>query len=152
MKTNTLNKRVLLLLAGLVLLTAVLAALHLTTRTAVPKGTLLVEAQGKTVEAALSELTLSPVRGTVVNGKGEETAIHRQGLLLSELLAHCGVTDFRQVTVTADDAYSAAVTREEILAPDKVYLVMEEDAVQMVVFGDPNSKRRVSGVVSLCVA
>ena len=58
----------------------------------------------------------------------------------------------RQVTVTADDEYSAVVTAEELAAPDKVYLIaQEEDGVQLVVFGDSNSKRNVSNVVRVTV-
>lgn len=137
----------------LILVTAAAAAFHLTTRAAVPEGVLRVElAGGQTRELSLAKLKLVPVQGTVVNGRGEKSAVDAQGVLLSDALREAGVTDFSTVTVTADDEYSAQVTAEEIAEPDKVYLIrQEEGGMQMIVFGDENSKRKVSDVVRLSV-
>lgn len=137
----------------LILVTAGLAVFHLTTRTTVPEGVLRVElAGGQTKELSLEKLKLVPVRGTVVNGKGEESAVDAQGILLSDALREAGVTEYSMVTVTADDEYSAQVTAEEIAESGKVYLIrQEEGGMQMIVFGDENSKRKVSDVVRLSV-
>lgn len=137
----------------LILVTALVAVFHLTTRTATPEGNLRLEfAGGKAVELSLEKLKLAPVQGTVVNGKGEEREIDAQGILLSEVLREAGATDFSAVTVVADDEYSAQVMAEEIAAPGKVYLIQQEEkGMQLVVFGDENSKRRVSDVVRLLV-
>lgn len=144
------NKRILALLAVLTLVTAALAILHLSTRTDVLDGTLQIEANGQTTEIALADLTISPVVGTVVNGKGEEKLVDSQGVPLSELLTQLQITAFTSVTAVADDAYSATVTEDEIFTPDKVYLSVQENAgVCLVVFGDSNSKRQVSGVERL---
>lgn len=137
----------------LVLVTATAAAFYLTTRTAVPEGALRVEfADGKAAELSLEELELVSVQGTVVNGKGEERTINAQGILLSDVLREAGVTEYSMVTVTADDEYSARVMAEEIAEPGKVYLIrQEEGSMQLIVFGDENSKRNVSNVVRLSV-
>ena len=137
----------------LVLVTAAVAAFYLTTRTAVPEGTLRIEfADGKAAELSLEELELVSVQGTVVNGKGEERTINAQGFLLSDVLRKVGVTEYSSVTVTADDEYSARVPAEEIAAPDKVYLIQQEEGgMQLIVFGDENSKRNVTNVVRLSV-
>ena len=137
----------------LLLVTAAAAAFYLTTRTAVPEGALRVEfAGGKAVELSLGALNLVSVQGTVINAKGEECAIDTQGILLSDVLRGAGVTEYSMVTVTADDEYSAQVISEEIAEPDKVYLVQQEaGGMQLIVFGDENSKRNVSNVVRLSV-
>ena len=141
-----------MIVAALVLITAIAAVFHLTTRTAVPENVLRIEHGGQAAELSLERLTLTPVRGTVVNGKGEERTVNAQGILLSEVLRGAGVTEFSEVTVTADDEYSARVTAEEIAAPDRVYLIRQEKGgMQLIVFGDMNSKRNVSDVKWLSV-
>lgn len=147
-----LSKRGFAVLAALLLLTAAAAAVHLSGRDSVPENTLRIEAEGRVIELALGELTPGKVYGTTINGKGEEHAVDGQGLLLSDLLAGAGVTRYAQVTVTADDEYSALVTAEEIAAPDRVFLLLESgERPRLVVFGDPDSRRNVSGVVRLIV-
>ena len=54
--------------------------------------------------------------------------------------------------MTADDAYNAVVTAEEIAEPDRVYLIQQDEGgLRLIVFGDSNSKRSVSNVASLSV-
>lgn len=137
---------------ALVLLTAIVAIVYLSTRPATPEGTLRIEKGGQVIELPLERLKMIPVRGTVVNGKGEERAIDAQGILLDRVLREAGIPEFAEVTVTADDAYNAVVTAEEIAEPDRVYLIrQDEGGLRLIVFGDSNSKRSVSDVVSLSV-
>lgn len=136
----------------LILVTAAVAVFYLTTRPAAPEGALRIENGGQVTELPLERLELVSVRGTVVNGKGEERTVDAQGVLLSEVLREAGISEFAQVAVTADDAYSAAVTAEEVQEPDRVYLIQQEEGgLRLIVFGDSNSKRSVSDVVSLSV-
>lgn len=135
-----------------VLITAAVAVFYLTTRTAVPEGTLRIEHSGRVQELPLEQLELTAVHGAVVNGKGEERTVDARGILLSQVLREAGITEFSEVTVTADDEYNAVVTAEEIAEPDKVYLIrQDEGGMQLVVFGDSNSKRNVSNAVRLSV-
>ena len=139
-------------LISLLAVTAVLAAVHMNTRDDVPEGSLLLEYDGRRKIIAADELPLAPVRGTVVNGKGEERTVEADGILLAEVLRAADIADAASATVTADDEYSAQVTAEELAAPDKVYLIRQEDGgLQLIVFGDENSKRNVSGVVKITV-
>lgn len=136
----------------LVLITAIVVIFYLTTRPAAPEGAIRIENGGRVVELPLERLELIPVRGTMVNGKGEERAVDAQGVLLSEVLREAGISEFAEVTVTADDAYHAVVTAEEIAEPDRVYLIQQDEGrLRLIVFGDSNSKRSVSDVVSLSV-
>lgn len=147
------NKLVILLLAVLLAVTAVAAGIHLSTRQTAQMGTVLVECAGKTEELSLDRVELTAVRGTVVNGKGEERSVDAQGALLSTVLAEAGITSYTQVAVTADDEYSVTVTEEEASAPDRVFLIIQEgERPQLLVFGDPNSKRNVSNVIRLTVS
>ena len=136
----------------LVLITAIVAIFYMTTRPTASEGTLRIENGGQVIELPLERLTFASVHGITVNGKGEERTIDAQGVLLSEVLREAGISDFSEVTVTADDAYTAVVTAEEIAEPDRVYLIrQDEGGLRLIVFGDSNSKRSVSDVASLSV-
>ena len=136
----------------LVLITAIVAIFYLATRPAAPEGALRIEKGGQVIELPLERLKFISVRGTVVNGKGEERVIDAQGVLLGQVLREAGISEFAEVTVTADDAYNAVVTAEEINELDRVYLIrQDEGGLRLVVFGDSNSKRSVSDVASLSV-
>lgn len=140
------------LIAALTLLTAALAMAYLATRDTAPIGTVRIESPGKTADIALSQLELSSIKGSILNGKGEEKVIETQGLPMSQLLQQNRFEGFSSVTVTADDAYSAAVTAEEIASPGRIYLTLQEDdGIRLLVFGDADSKRQVSNVVKLYV-
>lgn len=116
-------------------MTAVLAVLHLTTRTPEIEGAVLVN--GESVQ--LTELELSRVTGTIVNGKGEEKQVDAQGILLSEICV-----EFSEATVTAADEYSAVVDEQD---SENAYLIVEEDgSLRLVVFGDENARRDVKNV------
>lgn len=149
MKHNRFAAIVILVLA---VLTAAAAGIHLATRTPAAEGALRVEQPGGVAHVRLDELELAPVQGAIRNGKGDELTVDGQGALLSVVLERAGVTEFARITVTADDEYSAVVTAEEVFQPDKVYLILENGGMRLVVFGDENSKRNVSDVVSLTVS
>lgn len=140
-----------LALAALLALTAVMALIHLQTRDKVPEGAVLVEHAETETVLILDDLHLVPVRGTVVNGKGEERAVEAEGVLLADVLSEAGIENAPAAAVTAKDEYSVRVTGEELAAPDRVYLIREPDGIRMVVFGDENSKRNVSGVAKVSV-
>jgi len=131
-------------------LVMILAAVHIATRTEVPKGLVAVEAGEKTFYLILNDLRTSHVEGEIVNGKGDVKTISGNGIRLEDALAVVGVTNPKQVTAVADDEYSAVIEGDEI-ALDQVYLLVENGTGRLVVFGDSNSKRNVSHLTRLLV-
>lgn len=148
------KKRIIGILAILILLTAVLAVVHFSTRDKVPEGALMVTFQDKTTYLALDKLTTAEISGTIVNGKGEEKDVHEKGVRVAEALREAGIdpSAVSLVTVTAADEYSVELSGEEIREDGKAYLAEDgEGGVKLVVFGDANSKRNVRDVVKVTV-
>ena len=67
------------------------------------------------------------------------------------MLEAAGIEKFTRVCATANDEYSAVITAEEILNPSRVYIMETEKGLNLVVFGDSNSRRNVSDVARLGV-
>ncbi len=122
----------------LVILTAIFAIIHLTTRTPDIEGSVLVNG----AEVKLSDLDYENVTGSVKNGKGEVKEIDADGIKLADILSD----DYDTVKVTASDEYSATVSADEI---DNAYLILEDGTLRLIVFGDENSKRDVKNVVRI---
>lgn len=147
------KNRVVKIVVALVLVAAVFAVIHLSTRPAEEAGAIQVSFEEKTVSVLLSNLPLQDVSGTAVNGKGEEKAIEGKGTPLSEVLTQAGVdlSSIQQVRVAAADEFSAILTVQEIAEEGRVYLLQEEgeERPRLVVFGDLDSKRRVKDVARI---
>lgn len=147
------KNRVVKIVVALVLVAAVFAVVHLSTRPAEEAGAIQVSFEEKTVSVLLSNLPLQDVSGTAVNGKGEEKAIEGKGTPLSEVLTQAGVdlSSIQQVRVAAADEFSAILTVQEIAEEGRVYLLQEEgeERPRLVVFGDLDSKRRVKDVARI---
>ena len=121
------------------MLTAILAVIHLKTRTPEVEGEILIN--GKSI--SISDLDFSRVTGTIVNGKGEEKQIDSQGILLSDV---CG-NDFSKITATASDEYSAKILPED---SENAYIILtDEGSLRLIVFGDSNAKRDVKNLVRI---
>lgn len=144
------NRKLTIIMIGVLLvLTAILAVVHLTTREKETAGALQIISHGETVTLALDELKpLEKVSGSVVNGKGETIPVDAKGISVKNVLALAGVTEDAPVRVVAADEYSVTVAAEET---GEVWLVMEGDGLRLVVFGDSDSKRNVRNVVRLSV-
>lgn len=142
------RKKQYIVILTLLVLTAVLAAVHLTTREQVPENAVRVTWNGKTTYLDVSDLGEEAVQGTIVNGKGKETAIDAQGMALSRALekAYVDVAAVQSVTVTARDEFSAVVSGEELRQEGKTCLLCDEEGAMLVVFGDSNAKRKVHQV------
>ena len=121
----------------LAVLTAVLAAVHLKTRAPEIEGEILIN--GEYTE--ISELSMTKVKGTVINGKGEKKEIDADGICLTELCGDCA-----EVSVKSSDEYSAAVYADEL---QNAYLIVDDGAMRLVVFGDENAKRDVKNVAEV---
>lgn len=147
------KKTAFLLVAAVLLLTAVLAAVHLTTREQVETGRLVVSYQNKQQEVVFAQLPLQQIQGTISNAKGQTFPVDAKGLSAEAFLAALNISGFSKMTVVADDEYRAEVSAAEIAAEDTVALILQEDGgVQMVVFPDSNSKRNVTNVIRVEVS
>lgn len=135
----------------LALVTGIAAWFHLTTREEVASGTLQITDHGQEKTVKLSDLDYTQVSGVRVNGKGESIPVEGQGISLKDLLQGQLVTAYTKVTVVADDSYRAELTAEEVDAQGKAYLLLQEDTLRLVVFGDENSKRSITHVVQIIV-
>ncbi|MDO4458784.1 MAG: hypothetical protein Q4C42_01675 [Clostridia bacterium] len=129
------SKKILALVLGLiVLVAAVCAVMHFSSQPKAEDGGIIINGESVTI----SESDLIDVKGTTVNGKGEEKQIDGKGVLITDLIGK----DFETAKVTASDEYSAEITAE-----DEAYLMVQEDgSYRMIVFGDSNSKRDVKNV------
>lgn len=145
------KSKVVFLILLLVALTGVLAAVHLTTRDKVGENEVQLTYQDKTYSVEYKKLDLEQVTGTRVNGKGEEKKVEASGILLRKLLEEKNIEEYSQVTVVSDDSYSAKIAAEEIKEEEKAYLLLQEEELRLVVFGDENSKRSVSNVKQIVV-
>ena len=145
------KSKVVFLILLLVVLTGVLSAVHLTTRDKVGEHEVQLIYQDKTYSVEYKKLDLEQVTGTRVNGKGEEKKVEAAGILLRKLLEEKNIEEYSRVTVVSDDSYSAKIAVEEIKEEEKAYLLLQEDELRLVVFGDENSKRSVSNVKQIVV-
>lgn len=143
--------RVLVFILVLALVTGIAAWLHLTTREEVASGSLQITVHGQVKTVKLSELAYEQVSGVRVNGKGESIPVEGQGISLKELLREEQVGSYSKVTVVADDSYHAELTAVEVAEDGKAYLLLQEDTLRLVVFGDENSKRSITHVVQIIV-
>lgn len=147
------NKRILLPVIILAVVTIILAVINITGAPVVVQGDVLIVAKNKETTISLKADDLQPIIGTLVNGKGDQIPVDGTGISLQDVLALAEITDFETVTATARDEYSAEVTGEEIQEASKCYLLVEADgSIRLVVFGDSNSKRNVTDVIRLTVS
>ena len=131
---------------------AVLAILHLTHSKPVEQGQIEVIRQNQKWLLNAADIAKVSVKGELVNGKGETINIDAKGIALADALSSAGIdpTEAAVVRITAQDEFSAEVSGEELLEPEKVYLICEDDGTfTLVVFGDSNSKRKVKEVTRI---
>ncbi len=139
----------------LIAVTAIVAAVHIRNQDAVA---CMVIVQGdQQIDLSFEDLDKGTFSGELTDGKGDVTHHQYTGILLRELLEQKGIDLARIscITVTSADHYSVEFTAEEVLQADKVYVAITADGekiegidpgtdgVQLIVFGDANSRRCV---------
>lgn len=144
------HKKMLSLAALLILLTAIFAIWHLTTREQIAQNQIQLIDGEKVYSIVLEDLAVQQVVGTRTNGKGEQIPVNAPGISVKDLLEQYAVAADQGLSITADDGYSATLKAEEIPA-DHAFLILEDDTARLVVFGDSNSKRSVSNVKQILV-
>lgn len=149
------SKKMMLGIALLLVVTGIVAAVHLNNQTEVSCMVILQDNQETAV--SFRDLNQGAFSGELVDGKGDVTFHNYTGILLRDLLEAKGI-DLARIsgaTVTSADNYSVTFTGPELRQEGKVYVAttvdgktMEgidpgSDGVQVIVFGDPNSRRCV---------
>ena len=148
------KKKYLIVTAVLVFLAALIAFFYLKDRRQAPEGSLIILCGDRETRADPFSLPLTEVKGTIVNGKGEEKEISEEGVSLSDVLSLAGVSkgDYSTARVVSSDEYAAEISAEEIDSGRIAFLIKDpaDDGtvmIRLIVFGDPNSKRQVKNVV-----
>ncbi|MBR5536726.1 MAG: molybdopterin-dependent oxidoreductase [Clostridia bacterium] len=149
------KKKMIVLFALLLAVTAIVAVVHRMTHEA-PAGVVLT-VNGKSLQIPLTKLDRVAFSGQLVDGKGVVTEHSYRGILLAELLQDAKVSTegISKVLVTSADQYTAEFQLQEVLETENVYLAIEADGqqiegidpgtqgAQLIVFGDANSRRCV---------
>lgn len=150
-----LKKWIIMGIALLLVATGIVAALHLANQDDI--GCMVILQGEQEIAVSFEDLDKYAFSGELTDGKGDVTFHEYTGILLRELLAGKGI-DLAQVTgvtVTSADNYSVTLTGDEIRQADKVYVAITVDGakiegidpgsagVQLIVFGDANSRRCV---------
>ena len=91
--------RAIIIIVILVVITGIIAMMHLHTREEVPEGAIEVSFGEETYVVDIHELSYEQVTGTRVNGKGEEKTVEASGILLKNLLEGVGITEYGKVSV-----------------------------------------------------
>jgi len=129
------------------------------------KDAITVNAGGKAIVVAVTDLNKGEFSGETVNGKGERATHQYRGVELQALLKENKVAleGIASVTATSADQYTAELTGDEVRTDGRVYLAVEIDGekvsgiedgtlgVQMIVFGDENMRRSVRNLAVIDV-
>ncbi|SEP98256.1 hypothetical protein SAMN02910369_00965 [Lachnospiraceae bacterium NE2001] len=116
---------------------------YLGSRSETPENAITLVKNEKEELVDISKLSLTSFSGKTVNGKGEEKDVSGEGIKLADVIS---TSDFSEVSVIAEDAYSATVKKEDM---DNAWLQIEEGTARLIVLGDSDSKRNVKNVVRI---
>lgn len=150
------KKRYLMIVLILAAITALIAGFYLKGRSQAPEGNLAIVCDGSETLVDPFSAPVSEVKGTTVNGKGQEKEISAQGAALSDVLSLAGIEpdSYTTARVVSSDEYAAEITAEEAAAGNIAFLIPDEgddgtETIRLIVFGDDNSKRQVKDVVKI---
>ncbi len=149
------SKKLIVIMAALLALTGIIAAVHLSQQEEI--SCMVIKTAEEELQIDFTDLDQSDFAGQLTDGKGDTLEHTYRGILLRELLEQKGVTltEEMSVTVTSADNYSVTFAGTEVLADGRVYAAIEADGeaiegidpgtagVQIIVFGDENSRRCV---------
>lgn len=145
----------------LLVVTCVVAVIHISSQETV--SCMVIRSSDREIPVSFDDLHQAAFSGKLVDGKGTVSAHSYTGVLLKDLLSAKGINPetITVLKVTSADNYSVEFTGDEIRADSMVYAAVTADGipiegieagregVQIIVFGDPNSRRCVRYAVIL---
>lgn len=148
-------KELKIIIAALLLLTVVVSVVHLGSQKDI--SCMLINYDGKEISVSFEELDKQEFSGELIDGKGDVTSHVYKGVLLKDLLEEKGLdlSSLSGIKVTSADNYSVEFTKAEVLANNRLYAATVADGktiegidpgtdgVQIIIFGDKNSRRCV---------
>jgi len=150
------------IIAAVILITAVLVFVHLKNDPVDPENAVTIACGSKSVKVSLSDLDADDFSGTLINGKGDKTSSVFRGIALNDLLAQKGFEidslQILSIEALSQDQYSAVFSINEI---ENIYIAVSRDGeaiaglssntngAQLIIFGDPDSRRCVRYLESI---
>ena len=139
----------------LLVVTCIVAVIHRNSQETV--SCMVIRNGDREISVSFEDLRKEEFAGELVDGKGTVTAHSYTGILLKDLLSDKGIdpAEITALKVTSSDNYSVEFTGEEIRADSTVYAAVTADGkpiegidpgtegVQIIVFGDPDSRHCV---------
>ena len=157
-------KKLKIVIAALLIMTCLVAVIHISQQENI--ACMVIKTGEIEIAVDFADLNKTEFSGELINGKGDVSFHSYTGVLLRDLLKEKGVavSEVSVVSVTSADNYRATFKPEEILEEDRVYAAIIADGetvegidagtagVQIIVFGDSNSKRCVRYATVIDVA
>lgn len=141
------NKKVKLILSGVILclalITTLVSATYLKGRKSTPENQIAVSVNAEDKFVSLSDFKLSKVSEDIKNKKGETKHIEGDGVLVRDII---GSVSFTEITVISDDEFRATLTPDDL---ENAWLLSQEETARLIVKGDKDSKRDVKNVVRI---
>lgn len=145
----------------LLVFTCIVAFIHINSQETI--ACMVIRYGGEETTVGFEDLGKTEFSGELVDGKGMVTFHRYRGILLKDLLSDKGIDVARVTTlkVTSADNYSVEFTGEELRSDARVYAAVtvdgkavegidsETEGVQIIVFGDANSRRCVRFAVMI---
>lgn len=149
------SRKMKIVIAVLLIVTCVVAVIHINSQEAV--ACMVIRSGDQEIPVDFEDLRKTEFSGELVDGKGTVTVHHYTGVLLKDLLRSksIDIAEISVLKVTSADNYTVEFTGDEIRADNRVYAAVTADGkpiegidsgtegVQIIVFGDPNSRRCV---------
>lgn len=146
------SRKMKVLVAVLLAVTGIVAVIHKNSQKDIP--CMVIRQGDQEISVDFSDLDRMEFSGELVDGKGTVTSHTYRGVRMKDLLSTKGM-ELSDITVTSVDNYTVKFIRGEIQQENKVYVAVTVDGepiegidpgtagVQIIVFGDPNSRRCV---------
>lgn len=149
------SKNLKIMIVILLAVTCVVAVIHINSQKEVD--CMVIRTRDQEISVSFADLRKGEFSGELVDGKGTVTTHSYTGILLKDLLSAKGINpaEITVLKVTSADNYSVEFTGDEIRADSMVYAAVTTDGmpiegidpgtegIQIIVFGDPNSRRCV---------